>query len=113
MRVNPRTFSRDDDTITIDDVAIARWRAIPADELPHVRREVSRWVESLHAVAQGGVGREERQRRDRQAMQLLALVADLAADAPEEPHIDVAIAKDLVAYWHYFRDKEQRTGDRG
>jgi hypothetical protein len=99
--LNPRTLARGDGAIVIDGVPIARWRDIPPDERPHVEREVSRWMDRLQSVAQGGVARDERMRREREALRLIPMIVDLLPDAPEEPHIDVPIAKDIVAYWHY------------
>ena len=101
--LNPRTLARGDGAIVIDGVPIARWRDIPTDERPHVEREVRRWMERLQSVAQGGIPREERLRRERDALRLLPMLLDVLPDAPEEPHIDLPIAKDIVAYWH-FRD---------
>lgn len=102
--LNPRTVARDDGGIVIDGVPVARWREIPRDERPHVEREVRRWMERLQAVAMGGHSREERMRRERDALRLVPLVVEMNPDAPEEPHIDLAIAKDLVAYWHFRAD---------
>jgi hypothetical protein len=99
--LNPRTLAREDGAIVIDGVPIARWRDIPSDERPHVEREVQRWMERLQSVARGGVSREERMRRERDAMRLLPMVIEVLPDAPEEPHIDLPIAKDIVAYWHF------------
>jgi hypothetical protein len=99
--INPRTLVRADGAIVIDGVPMARWREIPADERPHVQREVRRWVERLQSVAQGGVSREERLRRERDAMRLVPMLLDMLPEAPEEPHIDLAIAKDIVAFWHF------------
>ena len=101
--LNPRTLARGDGAIVVDGVPIARWRDIPLDERPHVEREVSRWMDRLQSVAQGGVAREERMRREREALRLIPMLVDLLPDAPEEPHIDVPIAKDIVAYWHFGR----------
>ena len=100
--LNPRTLARGDGTIIIDGIPVARWRDVPADEQPHVEREVRRWLERLQSIAKGGVSREERMRRERDALRLVPLLLDILPDAPEEPHIDLPIAKDLVAYW-YFR----------
>jgi hypothetical protein len=100
--LNPRTIARGDGAIVIDAVPIARWRDIPADELPHVEREVRRWMERLQSVAQGGIPREERLRRERDALRLVPMVLEMLPEAPDEPHIDLPIAKDIVAYW-YFR----------
>ena len=100
--LNPRTLVRGDGAIVIDGVPIARWRDIPPDEQPHVEREVRRWVERLQSIAKGGIPREERMRREREALRLVPLLLDVLPDAPEEPHIDLPIAKDIVAYW-YFR----------
>ena len=100
--LNPRTRVRADGAIVIDGVPIAHWRDIPSDELPHVEREVRRWMERLQSIAKGGVPREERMRRERDALRLVPLLLDMLPDAPEEPHIDLPIAKDIVAYW-YFR----------
>lgn len=99
--LNPRTLARGDGAIVIDGVLIARWRDIPADERPHVEREVRRWMERLQSVAQGGIPREERLRRERDALRLVPMLLDVLPDAPEEPHIDLPIAKDIVAYWHF------------
>ena len=99
--LNPRTVVRGDGAIVIDGVPIARWRDIPPDEHPHVRREVSRWMERLQSVAKGGIPREERMRREREALRLVPMLLDMLPDAPEEPHIDLPIAKDIVAYWHF------------
>jgi hypothetical protein len=99
--LNPRTRVRDDGAIVIDGVPIARWREIPADERPHVEREVRRWMDRLQSIAQGGVPREERVRRERDALRLVPMLVDMLPDAPEEPHIDLPIAKDIVAYWHF------------
>lgn len=99
--LNPRTLVRGDGAIVIDGVPIARWRDIPADERPHVEREVRRWMERLQSVAKGGVPREERLRRERDALRLIPMLVDLLPEAPEEPHIDLPIAKDIVAYWHF------------
>ena len=66
-----------------------------------MKREVARWMDRLQAVAQGGVAREERLRREREALRLIPMILELLPDAPEEPHIDVPIAKDIVAYWHF------------
>jgi hypothetical protein len=99
--LNPRTRVREDGAIVIDGVPIARWRDIPSDERPHVEREVRRWMERLQLVAQGGISREERMRRERDALRLVPMLVDMLPDAPEEPHIDLAIAKDIVAYWHF------------
>ncbi|MGQ0715597.1 MAG: hypothetical protein ACT4PJ_18010 [Gemmatimonadaceae bacterium] len=99
--LNPRTLVRGDGAIVVDGVPIARWREIPPDERPHVEREVNRWMERLQSVAQGGVRREERIRREREALRLLPMLVDRLPEAPEEPHIDLPIAKDIVAYWHF------------
>ena len=99
--LNPRTRVREDGAIVIDGVPIARWRDIPSDERPHVEREVRRWMERLQLVARGGISREERMRRERDALRLVPMLLDMLPDAPEEPHIDLAIAKDIVAYWHF------------
>ncbi len=99
--LNPRTVVRVDGAIVIDGVPIARWREIPSDERPHVQREVRRWLERLQSVARGGVSREERLRREREAMRLVPMLLDMLPEAPEEPHIDLPIAKDIVAYWHF------------
>lgn len=99
--LNPRTLARADGAILIDGVPIARWRDIPSDERPHVEREVGRWMERLQSVAHGGIAREERLRREREALRLVPMVVDVLPDAPEEPHIDLPIAKDIVAYWHF------------
>jgi hypothetical protein len=99
--LNPRTLARADGAILIDGVRVARWRDIPPDERPHVQREIGRWMERLQAVAKGGLSREERMRRERDALRLIPMVIEIAPDAPEEPHIDLPIAKDLVAYWHF------------
>ena len=99
--INPRTLVRGDGAIVIDGVPIARWRDIPRDERPHVEREVRRWMDRLQSVAKGGVGREERMRRERDALRLVPMLLDMLPDAPEEPHIDTPIAKDIVAYWHF------------
>jgi hypothetical protein len=99
--LNPRTLARSDGSIVIDGVRVARWRDIPLDERRHVEREVGRWLERLQSVAQGGITREERLRREREALRLVPMVVDVLPDAPEEPHIDLAIAKDIVAYWHF------------
>jgi hypothetical protein len=99
--LNPRTLVREDGAIVVDGVPIARWREIPTDERPHVQREIGRWMDRLQAVAKGGVARDERMRRERDALRLLPLVVDMLPDAPEEPHIDVPIAKDIVAYWFF------------
>ena len=99
--LNPRTLARGDGAIVIDGVPVARWRDIPSDERAHVEREVQLWMERLQRVAQGGVSREERMRRERDALRLVPLVLDMLPDAPEEPHIDLPIAKDVVAYWHF------------
>ena len=99
--LNPRTLTRADGAIVIDGVPVARWRDIPADERPHVEREVRQWMDRLQSVASGGIGREERLRRERDAMRLLPMVVEMMPDAPEEPHIDLPIAKDIVAYWHF------------
>ena len=99
--LNPRTRVRDDGAIVIDGVPIARWREIPADERPHVEREIRRWMDRLQSIAQGGVPREERMRREREALRLVPMLVDMLPDAPEEPHIDLPIAKDIVAYWHF------------
>ena len=40
-------------------------------------------------------------RRERDALRLVPMLVDMLADAPEEPHIDLPIAKDIVAYWHF------------
>ena len=101
--LNPRTLVRADGAIVIDGVPIARWREIPVDERPHVEREIGRWMERLQAVAQGGVAREERMRREREALRLIPMLVDYLPDAPEEPHIDLPIAKDIVAFWHFDR----------
>jgi hypothetical protein len=100
--LNPRTLVRGDGAIVIDGVPIARWRDIPPDEQPHVEREVQRWMERLQSIAKGGIPREERMRREREALRLVPMLLDVLPDAPEEPHIDLPIAKDIVAYW-YFR----------
>jgi hypothetical protein len=102
--LNPRTLARGDGAIVVDGVPIARWRDIPADEQPHVDREVRRWMERLQSIAKGGIPREERMRRERDALRLIPLVLDMLPEAPEEPHIDLPIAKDIVAYW-YFRSR--------
>lgn len=99
--LNPRTVVREDGAIVIDGVPVARWRDIPFDEQPHVEREVRRWIERLQSVAQGGIPREERLRRERDALRLVPMLLDVLPDAPEEPHIDLPIAKDVVAYWHF------------
>jgi hypothetical protein len=99
--LNPRTVVREDGAIVIDGVPIARWRDIPLDEQPHVEREVRRWIERLQSVAQGGIPREERVRRERDALRLVPMLLDVLPEAPEEPHIDLPIAKDIVAYWHF------------
>lgn len=99
--INPRTLVRADGAIVIDGVPIARWREIPSDERPHVEREVQRWMERLQSVARGGIPREERLRRERDALRLVPMLLDVLPDAPEEPHIDLPIAKDIVAYWHF------------
>ncbi|HEY7406783.1 MAG TPA: hypothetical protein VH638_00820 [Gemmatimonadaceae bacterium] len=99
--LNPRTVVREDGAIVIDGVPVARWRDIPLDEQPHVEREVRRWIERLQSVAQGGIPREERLRRERDALRLVPMLLDVLPDAPEEPHIDLPIAKDVVAYWHF------------
>ena len=113
QRLNPRTVAHDDGTITVDGVAVAEWRHVAPDEMPHVRRQVGDWVTSLQAIAGGGVGRDERLRRERRAMELLPLVADLVPDAPEEPHVDLAIAKDIVAYWHFAATGAAEAADAG
>jgi hypothetical protein len=100
--LNPRTLVRGDGAIAIDGIAVARWRDIPSDEQPHVEREVRRWMERLQSIAKGGIPREERMRREREALRLVPLLLDMLPDAPEEPHIDLPIAKDIVAFW-YFR----------
>jgi hypothetical protein len=100
--LNPRTLVRGDGAIVIDGVAVARWRDIPSDEQPHVEREVHRWMERLQSIAKGGIPREERMRREREALRLVPLLLDMLPNAPEEPHIDLPIAKDIVAFW-YFR----------
>ena len=92
---------REDGAIVIDGVPVARWRDIPLDEQPHVEREVRRWIERLQSVAQGGIPREERLRRERDALRLVPMLLDVLPGAPEEPHIDLSIAKDVVAYWHF------------
>jgi hypothetical protein len=107
QQLNPRTVVRPDGAIVIDGQVIARWREIPGDEAPHVTREIGRWVERLQAVARGGVSREERMRRERDVMRLVPLVIDMEPEAPEEPHINLAIAKDLVAYWHFTKIAER------
>jgi hypothetical protein len=99
--LNPRTVARSDGAIVIDGVAVARWRDIPPDERPHVDREVGRWMDRLQSVAHGGVARDERLRRERDALRLLPMLLDVLPNAPEEPHIDLPIAKDIVAYWHF------------
>jgi hypothetical protein len=99
--INPRTRVRADGAIVIDGVPIARWRDIPSDERPHVEREVQRWMDRLQSIAKGGISREERMRREREALRLVPMLLDVLPNAPEEPHIDVPIAKDIVAYWHY------------
>jgi hypothetical protein len=100
--INPRTLVREDGAIVIDGIPVARWRDIPPDEQPHVDREVRRWMERLQSIAKGGIPREERLRRERDALRLVPMLVDMVPDAPEEPHIDLPIAKDIVAYW-YFR----------
>jgi hypothetical protein len=100
--LNPRTLVQGDGAILIDRVPVARWRDIPSDELPHVEREVRRWMERLQSIAKGGIPREERMRRERDALRLVPMLLDMVPDAPEEPHIDLSIAKDIVAFW-YFR----------
>jgi hypothetical protein len=99
--LNPRTLVRGDGAIVIDGVPVARWRDIPSDEQPHVDREVRRWMERLQSIAKGGIPREERIRRERDALRLVPMLVDMLPDAPEEPHIDLPIAKDIVAYWHF------------
>lgn len=99
--LNPRTLVRGDGAIVIDGVPVARWRDIPPDELPHVEREVRRWMERLQSIAKGGVPREERMRRERDALRLVPMLLEMLPGAPEEPHIDLSIAKDVVAYWHF------------
>ena len=99
--LNPRTLVRGDGAIVIDGVPVARWRDIPSDELPHVEREVRRWMERLQSLAKGGIPREERMRRERDALRLVPMLLEMLPDAPEEPHIDLSIAKDVVAYWHF------------
>ena len=101
--LNPRTLVRGDGAIVIDGVPVARWRDIPSDEQPHVDREVRRWMERLQSIAKGGIPREERIRRERDALRLVPMLVDMLPDAPEEPHIDLPIAKDIVAYWHFSR----------
>lgn len=99
--LNPRTLARGDGAIVIDGVPVARWRDIPSDEQPHVEREVRRWMERLQSIAKGGIPREERMRRQRDALRLVPMLLEMLPDAPEEPHIDLSIAKDIVAYWFF------------
>ena len=99
--LNPRTLVRGDGAIVIDGVPVARWRDLPPDEQPHVEREVRRWMERLQSIAKGGIPREERMRRERDALRLVPMLLEMLPDAPEEPHIDLPIAKDIVAFWHF------------
>lgn len=58
-------------------------------------------MERLQSIAKGGIPREERMRRERDALRLVPMLLEMLPDAPDEPHIDLSIAKDVVAYWHF------------